>query len=233
VLILGATGETGRLVVPRVGRAHEVRVLSRSADRARERLGSEVEVIEGDVRDRESLAGVADGVDAVISAVGTRTYFGANGGAMVDAAGARNVAAEAARAGVGQLVLLSAFGLDRRSVFLSAFSLALNRYFHWKAEAERAVRESGVPYTIVRPVELRNRAPRAPTRLNQTAPLTLLRTVSREAVAEVLSACVAHPDALHKTFEVCEDTEAPPLDEQLGALAVDNDRALPSRTPLC
>jgi len=67
---------------------------------------------------------------------------------MVDAVGTRNVADEAARAGAGQLVLLSAFGLDRRSVFLSAFSLALNRYFQWKAEAERAARESGVPYTI-------------------------------------------------------------------------------------
>lgn len=232
MLILGATGETGRLVTKRLRGAHAVRVLSRSAARARERLG-DVEVFEGDVREPESLAGVADGIDVLVSTVGTRTYFGSNGGAMVDAAGARNVADEAARAGVGQFVLLSAFGIDRRSPFLEAFSLVLNRYFHWKAAAEGAVRESGVPYTIVRPVELRNRAPRGPTLLNQTEPLSLLRTVSREAVAEVLSACVASPDALHKTFEVCEGGDGSPLAAQLEVLAHDRERRLPARTPLC
>jgi uncharacterized protein YbjT (DUF2867 family) len=234
VLVAGATGETGRRLVSLLQDGeHDLRVLSRSAQRAREVLGPEVEVHEGDVRRAETLVGVARGVDVVVSAVGSRTYFGANGGSAVDALGARNLAAEVAGSSVQQLILLSAFGLDRRSVFLSAFSLVLNRYFHWKAEAERAVREAGVPYTIVRPVELRNRAPRGSAQLNQAQPLSLLRTVSRELVAQTLQACVGSPQALGKTFEVYEGEAERPLADQLAAMKTDAERPLPPRTPLC
>lgn len=234
VLIAGATGETGRRLVGLLqGGAHELRVLSRNADRARARLGSDVDVHEGDIRRSETLAGVARGVDVVVSTVGSRTYFGKNGGSAVDALGMRNLTAEVAGSSVQQFILLSAFGLDRRSIFLSAFSLLLNRYFHWKAEAERAVREAGVPYTIVRPVELRNRRPRGVACLNQAEPLSLLRTVSRDLVAETLLACVGSPAALGKTFEVYEGASERPLSDQLAAMSPDAQRSFPRRTPLC
>lgn len=235
VLIAGATGETGRRLVGLLRRRgeHDLRVLSRSASRAVEVLGGDVEVHEGDVRRAETLRGAMRGVDVVVCTTGSRTYFGRNGGSAVDALGTSNLAAEAASDSVSQFVLLSAFGLERRSVFLSLFSLALNRYFHWKAAAERAVRESGVPYTILRPVELRNRPPRGVARLNQREPLSLLRTVSRDLVAQSLLASISSSAALGKTFEVYEGAAGPPLPEQLRALRPDPERELPERTPLC
>lgn len=208
VLVAGATGESGRLVVERLlRRGDRVRVLCRNATKARTLFGERVELHLGDVRDLASLAGAATDVELALCTIGTRSYFGKNGGAAVDELGTRNLVSELVRAGgVSQLVFLSAFGLDRRSLFLSAFSAVLNRYFEWKARAEASVRQSGIPYTIVRPVELRNRPPRAAAWLNQREPLSLLRTVSRELVADVLVACAANPDALGKTFELAEAT---------------------------
>jgi uncharacterized protein YbjT (DUF2867 family) len=174
VLVTGGTGATGRRVVARLlARGDAVRVLARRPERA-QALGP-VEVHRGDVRDPASLVGVGRDVDAVIACVGTRSYVGRNGGPAVDAIGTRNLVAalaEDARARPAsgpQLVLMSAFGLDRRSIFLDLFSLAFNRYFRWKAEAEAAVRGSGLAYTIVRPVELHDGPPRRGPLLNQAA----------------------------------------------------------------
>ena len=67
--------------------------------------------------------------------------------------------------------------------------------------------------------------------LNQGEPLSLLRIVSRDLVAEVLVSCVGNPDALGKTFELCEGGSVP-LNEQLATLSPDSSRPLPARTPL-
>ena len=240
ILVAGATGETGRRVVARLGeRGHTVRVLCRNLEKARALFGERVSYHVGDVRDAASLLGAADEIDVAIAALGSRSYFGQNGGAAVDELGTRQLVAELGRAGsVEQLVFLSAFGLDRRSPFLWAFSTIFNRYFHWKEQAERAVRASGVPYTIVRPVEFRNSPPRGMAWLNQGQPLTLLRTISRDTVAEVLVGCIREPEALGKTFELCEATgrgapsPTPSLREQLASMRVDAERPRPERTPL-
>ncbi len=232
VLVAGATGETGQRVVRLLlNRGAQVRVLTRTAARAMELFGSEVEVFEGDVREPATLVGVGKGVSTAICAIGTRTYVGANGGPAVDAAGTRDLALALADDGIDQLVLLSAFGLDRQSPFLKAFSFALNGYFGFKEQAESSVRTSGVPYTIVRPVQFWNRPTRSPARLNQGEPLSLLRLVSRDLVAEVLVACVDNPHAIGKTFELCEGGSLP-VDEQLAMLAPDASRPMPDRTPL-
>ena len=232
VLVAGGTGETGLRVVERlIERGHCVRVLSRCAVRAHDVLPRGVEVYEGDVRQPSSLTGLQAGVDVAIVATGSRSYYGTNGGQAVDALGTKHLVEALAR--VQQLVLLSAFGLDRHSVFLSTFSLALNHYFHWKREAERAVRESGVPYTIVRPVELRNRPARGSALLNQERPLSLLRTVSRDTVADVLVRCCGEPSSMYKTFEVCETQGVTTgVVHQFLDMSIDTDRTFPSRTPL-
>jgi uncharacterized protein YbjT (DUF2867 family) len=232
VLVAGATGQTGRRVVARLlARGVPVRVLSRSAERARQMFGASVEVVEGDIRVPQSLGALGRDLRAAIVTVGTRTYYGANGGWAVDGEGVGHLVGALAREGTPHVVLQSAFGLDRQSFWLRCFSIVLGDYFRHKAAAEAAVRASGLPYTIVRPVELRNRAARSGPLLNQHEPLSLLRTVSRELVADVLVACTVLPQALSRTVELCEGSEVP-LEEQLLRAAVDAERKMPQRTPL-
>ena len=66
VLVTGATGFTGsHLTHALVADGHAVRVLARSASRARQTLPAEVEIVEGDVTDRDTVSRAARGRDVV------------------------------------------------------------------------------------------------------------------------------------------------------------------------
>ena len=69
IAVLGATGRTGRpLVTELVRRSHEVSVLVR--DPARLPPDTAARVVVGDSRDPEAVAGLLEGADAVVSALG-------------------------------------------------------------------------------------------------------------------------------------------------------------------
>ncbi|MEZ4226005.1 MAG: NAD(P)H-binding protein [Polyangiaceae bacterium] len=242
VVVTGATGQTGRRVVERLlQQGHLVRALVRNADSARKVLGDSaaLELFHGDVRERSTLTALGRDASVAVLATGTRSYFGANGGAAVDALGTRNLVDALNADGVKRVVQVSAFGLDRKSPWLQLFSLGLNRYFHWKALAESAVRESGLEYAILRPVELRNRPARGLPHFNQSAPLSLLRTMSRDMLADVIAGCVQFGAGRRTTFELCEapttgrvDAPTPSLSDRFTALREDGAREFPTRTPL-
>ena len=234
ILVAGATGHTGRHVARTLAaRGHNVVALARSPDAALRLFGESVSIRKGDVRDPASLEVAFAGIDVVINTTGTRTFWGDNGGHAVDIVGSENIANAAVHNRVGHLILLSAFGLDRSSIFLTLFSRMLNGYFECKVRAERAHIQSTVPYTIVRPVELLNGPPRGHALLNQEAPLSLLRFVSRELVAQVLAECVDNGNAVGKTFEVCESKEqGDDLRAQIASMKPDHARNSPPNTPL-
>ena len=222
VLVVGATGATGRRLVARLlEQDRPIRALVRSPNAAAACLPPAVALVAGNVRDAAAVQRAMSGVGTVVSNLGSRRYYGPNGMEAVDYLGNARLARCAADEGVDHFVLMSAFGLDRKSPFLTAFSAVLNRYFHYKALAEASVRDSGVPFTFVRPLELRDRPAYGRVALNQDQPLGLLRTVSRDLVADALAACVDEPRTLGAVFEVFETDDAPPLPEQLDTLHQD------------
>lgn len=106
IVILGATGNTGRAIIQRLG-GHRVRGVARSADKLAQ-LG--VEARAGDFLDREFLTGALRGADAVYAmtpgdptAGDYRASQDAQGAAIVDAIRA---------AGVRRVVALSSVGAD-------------------------------------------------------------------------------------------------------------------------
>ena len=143
IFVTGATGFVGRALLPRLVEAgHDVRCLIR-ASRKSPRLphGVPVQVAIGSLDDERSLRAALAGVDTVIHLAGTE-WRGLDGDLMaVDIAGTRSMVEAAQRAGVGRFVYLSHLGADRASAYpvLKA-----------KGIAEEFVRQSGVPYTLVR-----------------------------------------------------------------------------------
>ena len=141
ILVAGGTGRLGTLVVNRlVNRNLPVRVLTRQPARAEHLAGDLVAVVSGDVRDPETLAPAAAGVDVVVSAVHGFTDPHRNSLAAVDRDGNANLI-EAAKAAGADLVLMSTVGATADS------PIELCRMKH---AAEQDAAASGVPTTIVR-----------------------------------------------------------------------------------
>ena len=132
LLVTGGTGNIGSRVVPLLRAAgRDIRILSRHP-RAAE---PGIEHVEGDTVAGRGLADALEGVDVVLHLAG---------GAKGDDVAARSLALAAREAGVGHLVLISVVGADRMPI----------GYFRAKAEAERVIAGSGVPWTVLRAAQL-------------------------------------------------------------------------------
>lgn len=127
VTVVGASGLIGTKVVERLlGDGHDVVAASRS---------SGVDVLSGD-----GLAAAFAGADAVVDVTNSPS-FEADAVLAFFTTSATNIATAARAAGVGHYVALSIVGVD---------GLPESGYMRAKVAQERIIRESGVPYSIVR-----------------------------------------------------------------------------------
>jgi uncharacterized protein YbjT (DUF2867 family) len=134
ILVIGATGTVGGEVVRRLAAAGErVRALVRDPQRAGQQPGEPVEYVVGDLDRPETIPAGLAGVDRVFLL--TRQSH-----RQVDQE--RGVVRAAAGAAVRQIVKLSVFRADEQSPLQVARQ-------HW--QAERALQDSGLAYTILRP----------------------------------------------------------------------------------
>lgn len=147
--VVGGTGFIGAAVVRELrDRGREVAVITRNADKANASFpGLGVKAVEADARDADQLAESLQQAEGVVVALAFDNYpmeDPAKGRTFqdVDQKGTETVASVARSAGVGHLVYLSGAGA------------APDAKYHWfraKWNAEEAVRNSGVPFTILRP----------------------------------------------------------------------------------
>ncbi|MCB9848945.1 MAG: NAD(P)H-binding protein [Phycisphaeraceae bacterium] len=144
VAMTGASGFVGRHVARAlVARGHRVRALSRSRLAPAVLPDHGVEVTLGDVFDREALARVAQGADAFINLIGIhRERSGGETYQRMHVEATRRCLEAAIRADIKRFVQMSALGTRPE---------ARSEYHRTKREAELAVFESGLDWTIFRP----------------------------------------------------------------------------------
>jgi len=136
ILAVGATGSIGRHVVEEALRqGHSVRALVR--DPRWSQLPDGVELLTGDLTVPADLTAAVEGIDGIVFTHGS--HGGPSAAEALDYGGVRNV-------------LLALAGRKPHLALMTAIGVTDRKGAHdWKRRAERLVRASGCPYTIVRP----------------------------------------------------------------------------------
>jgi uncharacterized protein YbjT (DUF2867 family) len=143
VLVTGGTGFVGTHLVNRLlHRGHAVTVLARDPRKTRNRYNHPVETAAGDVLDRASIVAAAAGRDAVVHLVGIINEKGAQTFDRMHREATENVVHAAKAACVRRYLHMSAMGSSEDSP---------SAYGRTKAAGEKAVRASGLAWTIFRP----------------------------------------------------------------------------------
>jgi uncharacterized protein YbjT (DUF2867 family) len=208
VLVAGATGKTGAPLI-RILQAQGYTVRAMVRDRAKAGdLGAGVEIVEADVTRAETLAAAAKGAAYVISAIGASSATPPNNPENVDYKGIANLADAARAASARHFVLMSSIGSGDANP-----ATPLNKVFGmvlmWKGKGEEHLRQSGVPYTIVRPGGLVD-CESGKVGLN-IAPgdSRVSGRICRADVALVMADALTNPAAAGKTIALIGDDKAP------------------------
>jgi uncharacterized protein YbjT (DUF2867 family) len=144
LLVLGATGRTGRLVVEQaLAAGHTITALVRSPEKLT-MVNSNLHVVAGEATQKSALSRALVGTDAVISTLG------GNGSVIADSTQA--IVAAAHEAGVSRIVVLSSWLVerDRMDAVTRLFTgMAMGPLIKDKSAGEDALRRSDLEWTIV------------------------------------------------------------------------------------
>ena len=175
------------------------------------RLGGEGVLVDIESATADELAAAISGCDAVVFTAGAGGGSGVERKRTVDYGGSVKSAEAAVKAGVRRFVQVSAWGVD--SPVAEDAEPDWRAYVDAKRDADTALRQSGLDWTILRPGAL--------TFDDGTGLVTLGESVERgsiprEDVARLIAACLDEPGTIGQTWEaVSGDT---PIAEAVRAL---------------
>jgi NADH dehydrogenase len=209
VTVFGGSGFVGAQVVRALARKGlRVRVAVRNTGRGYKlrMLGDvgQIEIVQANVRNKESVARALDGATGVVNAVGATYQAGRQTFDAVHVDGARVIAEVARSRGVTQFVQLSGLGVDAASP---------SKYSAARARGEAAVREVLPSAVIIRPSVIFGPDDMFFNRLAQMVSLapvmpligggeTRLQPIYVADVAAAVAAAVVDPSKAGQTFEV-------------------------------
>lgn len=206
ILIMGATGGTGRAVAARLAaEGHPVTVFSRRAEPRADGL----RVVCGDAMNPGDVARAVAGQDAVIVTLGitenplrVRLLGPARTPADVRSVGTRNVIAAMREHGVRRLVVQTTYGVGatrHRLRWLDAlfFQLLLKPQIADTEVQNQEVIESGLDWVLAQPVHLTDDADDAMPFVSTAGDMARAK-VSRRSVARFLAQAVTGPEFVHQ-----------------------------------
>jgi uncharacterized protein YbjT (DUF2867 family) len=142
VLVVGATGQLGRVIVRKLlASGRPVRALARNAEKlASVAAGAEIAAV--DLLDVPKLNDACRGVDQIVATANNNMGKGASSPTRVDLPAYQNLCAAARNTGVRRLIYVSYRGV-RQDAPVDIFRV--------KWYIEDAIRRSGVPHVMLRP----------------------------------------------------------------------------------
>ncbi|MFC5177013.1 SDR family oxidoreductase [Nocardioides taihuensis] len=155
VAVVGGHGQVARLLHPLLRDAGHVPVALVRSDTHRavlESAGAEVRLLDIEAADEGDVAAALDGCDAVVFAAGGGPDGNIERKRTVDLEGSLKSVAGARAAGITRFVQISAIGVDDPPA--DDASPVWRAYVEAKRDADAALRESGLDWTILRPGRL-------------------------------------------------------------------------------
>jgi putative NADH-flavin reductase len=192
IALFGASGGTGTLLTNRcLAAGHQVTALLRSPDIFP--LRDKVEVVYGDACDPHAILETVKGSDAVLSALGPRSYSRED----VLERGAPNIIAAMQKTGVRRIIVLGSAGALPDSLKKQPFyrrwiikKILYNTILKWPIAAQifqyKALAATDLDWTMVMPPMLRNIAARGRYRIDGEALPRNGSSIPREDVADFM-----------------------------------------------
>ncbi|SHF46622.1 Uncharacterized conserved protein YbjT, contains NAD(P)-binding and DUF2867 domains [Salegentibacter echinorum] len=193
VLVAGANGTTGRLIIDilKQSEAYNPVAMVRKQEQKQHFDNQKVQTVMADLEGNLSQA--VQGADKVIFAAGS----GGKNVIGVDQEGAKKMVDASKEAGVKKFVMLGSIGTDDPSQ-----GGDLTDYLKAKQNADDYLRSSGLDYVIVRPGALTNEDATGKIKTGGIAELDKSGNISRADVAQTLVEVLPNEIKLHETFEI-------------------------------
>ena len=195
ITIVAGHGKIAMLLHPILKKkGHSVRGIIRKQEQAEDLRKAGAEPVVCDIEKEEDISEAVGDADAVLFAAGAGPGSGAERKWTVDRDGAIKLTEAARKNGIKRYVIISAMGLDepRGSEVFQVYQKA-------KAEADEAVRKSGLDYTILKPGRLTDESGTGKVLLG---PDLERGEIPRADVAAVLAEVFETPGTAGKTLDL-------------------------------
>lgn len=207
ISIAGGSGQIAMLLHPKIkANGHHVKALIRNPDQAEQVKAAGAEPVICDLEKEEDISDAVGDADLVIFAAGAGPGSGAARKWTVDRDGAIKLI-DAAKKNDARYIMISAMGLEtpRGDEVFQTYQKA-------KAEADMALRNSGLNYVIVKPGRLKNDPPTGKVAMGNLDG----GEVTRADVAGVIAALVENQEINNITFDLLNGET--PVDEAIKLL---------------
>lgn len=167
-----------------------------------EGLGAEVRLLDIESDDADAFAAAFEGCDAVVFAAGGGADGNVERKRTVDLEGSLKSIEGAQKAGIRRFVQVSAIGVD--APVPEDTEPVWRAYVEAKRDADAALRDSGLDWTILRPGRLTDDPARDAVLL---APEVEKGEIARADVAAVLAALLDEPGSVRQQLDLVNGTE--------------------------
>lgn len=209
ITIAGANGQIAKLLHPLlIDAGHEVRGIIRKKEQADSLEEMGVEPVVEDIEEHDDLSEAVGDADAVLFAAGAGPGSGAERKWSVDRDGAIKLMDACKTNDISRYLMISAMGLEtpRGDEVFQAYQKA-------KLEADRALKNSGLDYTIVKPGRLSNDSPKGLVKAGKDLDSG---EIPRADVAAVLAALFDDDSTAGLEFDLISGNQ--PISEALDSL---------------
>jgi len=195
ISVVGAHGQIAMLLHPVLrSNGHDVYGIIRNEKHADEVNRAGAKPVICDIEREDDLSGAVGNADAVVFAAGAGPGSGAERKWTVDRDGALKLIDAAHKNGITRYVMISAMNVEepRGNEVFQVYQKA-------KAEADKALRESGLDYTIIRPGKLTDDMPRGRVTLAKELEQG---EIPRCDVASVVAEVLEEPESIGHQWDV-------------------------------